>query len=146
MTAKEWAKKLNNTEYRNWDKQRRFDADLARDGLIVIAGESDDLLEFYGAIDYEAQAWGGTVVRIGRYEKGKNVVFRVVEHNKYFGGDGYDMQDANKIYRVRAVWCPDDMPKNTSWKIDSEVPHETFDIVEGGDIFCRGIIISVDNL
>jgi hypothetical protein len=49
---------------------------------------------------------------------------------------------------VQAVWCPRDENGKiwASWKIQTDIPHETFDIMEDGELFCRGVVFHVDDV
>ena len=35
---------------------------------------------------------------------------------------------------------------NVSWSYLTDIPHKTFDIMEDGEIYCRGIVFSLDDL
>lgn len=45
---------------------------------------------------------------------------------------------------ITAVWN-DDMSK-AAWTFETEIPHETFNVCENGELFCVGIVLSVDDL
>ena len=112
MNLKEWAEALNGVEY-SADKIMVMAGDAMIDGVAIAYGASDDLLEFEGAIREEYAAYEGTArtpVKGGR--------------------------------KVTAIWCPKDKSGKVwaSWEIRTKIPHETFDIMEEGDLFCRGIV------
>ena len=44
--------------------------------------------------------------------------------------------------KVVAVWDKD----GYSWVIESEIPHETFDIFDGEDKYCRGIVFALKDV
>jgi hypothetical protein len=48
------------------------------------------------------------------------------------------------MQKIKAVWDPEDI--DASWKIETEIPHETFDIMEDGELFCRGVVFHVDDV
>lgn len=39
---------------------------------------------------------------------------------------------------IEAVWCPDE--PDCSWAYKTDIPHVTFDVVEDGELYCRGIV------
>ena len=52
MNTKEWAEKLNNIEYpadEIWDMRKQ----LEEDGVVVVYGASDDLIEFEGTVNFQ---------------------------------------------------------------------------------------------
>ena len=51
----------------------------------------------------------------------------------------------NLIPRIEAVWC--DRELGSSWSYRTEIPHETFRIVEDRvDLYCVGIVFSLDDM
>lgn len=130
MNAKEWAERLNGREYRE-EMTAVEEKQAEADGMVIVFGASDDLIEFRGVIRDELGAWEGGVYKI---TSAKDVVC-VTEHSA-------NMHRA--LPDVRAVWSPsigDDGPW-TSWEITSTIPHETFDIMEDGEIYCHGIVFA----
>jgi hypothetical protein len=103
-------------------------------GLVVIFGASDDLMEFRGAINDELSAYDGTTA--------------------YLGGTGLLVNDCEddecphfaklkaKAKTIEAVWAEGEY----SWTFKTDIPHATFEIVEDGDKYCRGIVIALADL
>ena len=85
-------------------------------GFVIIYGMSDDLLEMRGIIDDE----------IG-------------------GCDGIKTKVGTAGVKVNAVWCPAHKP-GTSWEILVDCPHEKFNIMEDGDVYCVGVVIHKEHL
>ena len=127
------AKKLNG---------RQYGAELTEDeeiwaknnGLVVVCGASDDLMEFYGAINDEIDCYNGDTFA--------------------FTKDGFKT-DANGSYVgnniIKAIWCEYDneYPKyHYTWRYETDIPHFCFDIIEDDehDPYCQGIVFSVDDL
>lgn len=106
-------------------------------GLLVIFGGSDDLMEFRGAVHDERGAPAVALV------DAKGLL--------PYREDIQDDDDAIKDYFARAplvravdaLWCKED---GYSWTYRTEIPHATFEIVEGGEPYCRGIVIDVVDL
>lgn len=42
---------------------------------------------------------------------------------------------------IEAIWSPDEI--DASWLIKTDIPHATFDILEDGDLFCRGVVFAL---
>ena len=112
MNIKEVAEKINGNEYRE-ELNGVSELVLKELGIVVVFGASDDLMEFRGAIYDEAGCYDGGVVKLNEVKNG-----------------------ATKS--IEALWCKED-PYSFTYK--TEIPHETFIIVEDGcDDYCRGIV------
>jgi hypothetical protein len=108
-------------------------AEAARAGLVVVFGYSDDNAEFRGAINDE----------VGCYDGGTLLIIRDSVHQ--FDADharscecpycGY-AEAVKSAARIEAIWGKD----GYSWTYRTEIPHATFDIMEDGEKFCRGIV------
>ena len=140
MNKERFAQYLNGREYR--DEMTEEDEYIAKSNdLVVIFGASDDLTEFRGAINDEVSSWEG---------------------GKFFFRDGGIANDdftevpqdllkkweADEVPMIQAVWCPKDSEGNTiaSWGFRTKLPHTTFDIMEDGELYCKGIVVHVDSL
>ena len=138
MKAKEFAEKINGREYPFYltkDEQ----AEAKDSGLFVIYGNSDDLLEIRGLDDDEIGAYDGTTafLNVDGFLEKPDCDCEWAE--KYF-------EEAKKnSLEVRAQWCPEEYP-NTSWAIHIDAPHETFHVMEDGDINCIGIVVDVKDV
>lgn len=138
MDAKTLTAQLNGIEYPCRDILAT-DGDLikqARDaGLVIVFGLSDDLMEFRGAIDDEIGAYDGTTA----YVDTKGVLPE---------RDSIDNDDELKDYFAREphavaihqLWCAEE---GYSWTYNTSIPHETFEIVEDGEPYCRGIVFAL---
>lgn len=104
---------------------------LKQRGIVVVFGVSDDLMELRGAIDDEISCWNGGTVKLN----GDGLIDRPqcddCDDCKYYN-------DATKGAAViGAVWCAEE---DASWTYETEIKHETFDIIEDGEVYCRGIV------
>ena len=126
MTSKELASSLDGIEYDNFvnfncDTKEIF-KQAKENGLVIVFGASDDLMEFRGAIDDEADCYeGGLVVFSKEY------------------GCGNDSVAKNLI---KAFWCEDDI----AWQYETEITHETFKVMDEGETYCIGIVFNLDDL
>ena len=126
MTAKELAERLNGRQY--GDEIIRAEAQLAKEsGLVVVYGYSDDNMEFEGAIHDEFPCYDGGTAYIGK-EK-----------------ETYSLKDCQTdgARAIHALWCAPGMP---AWSYETDIPHETFNIYEDDELFCIGIVFSLEDL
>lgn len=134
MTKEQLAKILDGREYPlTLTKEEKQAAKSA--GLVVVFGGSDDLIEFDGAIYDELGASNGTIVRIHR-------LGILAPHDdcecEYCGYPLIEKQCA----AIKALWDKE----GYSWTYETDIPHATFEVVEGDDKYCRGMVIDVQDL
>ena len=141
MNVKEWAEKLNGREYGEELEDQNEAKQAKIDGVVIVFGASDDLLEFRGAIDDEVDAWEGVKVKLTPAPGVLNV-----ERNA-------EKLDFNRMQiagmrTLTAVWGPKgaDGKAWASWEVTTDIPHETFNIMEDGEIYGRGIVFDVKHL
>jgi len=135
MNVEEWAQMLNGREYGN-EVTLREDYDAGQDGIVIIYGQSDDLMEFRGAINDEEDCYNGGTVYIDPDTK---------KLFKNDCGDG-DCPYAEKLMlqcpKIVAVWGD----SHASWVYETDIPHETFNIFDDGELYCVGIVFDVSDL
>lgn len=102
--------------------------------IVIVFGASDDLMEIRGAIDDEVGAWNGATVLID-----KHGLF--VECNIHCKHSNSEKERCSKIH---AIW--DDKDRNCSWSYKTDIPHVEFKVMEGDEVYCYGIVFSLDNL
>lgn len=117
-----WADKLNGREYREEATKEEME-EMRRDGIIIAYGASDDLLEFDGWYSDELGAYEGKIV----FWNGMNFISEDNDEEDFEGLTLY----------VRAKWCNG----GYSFFIDSNMPYEPFEIVEGDEKYCRAIVL-----
>jgi len=126
ITIKELAEKLNGRAY--GDSFDDVKQEAKESGLVIVYGASDDLMEFEGAIYDEGGCFGG-----GRV---------------YFDRDGVDQDGEERANWIDAVWCDgmnrDGLP--ATWTYKTDIPCERFDIWEDGEIYCVGLVFSMEDL
>lgn len=134
MTKETLADILDNREYNN-EIDQQLENLAEENGLIVIFGSSDDLMEFRGAIYDEFGCWrGGTV-------------FLTKEPLGYMqdSEDDGELPDTTGLpNKVTAVFGG--LGKDVLWTYKTELPHATFNIIEDGEVYCRGIVIDTKDL
>ena len=140
MTKEQLAEKLNGREYLDEITDEECAAAKAA-GLVVIFGYSDDNVELRGAIKEEIGMWDGGTLYLHQ------------------GGvlDDPDAVDCDRCLKrlkeeqkkcVAIGCCWDANPY--SWLIkpdtDGSIPFAPFEIVEGKEKFCRGIVVELNVL
>lgn len=121
MTPKEAAAALDGNEYGDEGSNELFVA-MRDAGLVAVFGASDDLMEFRGAIEDEVGACNGGTAYLDSHGL---LVNECIKEN---------------AATVKAVWAP---TGGLSWRIDSQIPHRTFTIMEGQEKFCEGIVFAL---
>ena len=137
MTMKEFAKMLSGREY-GMELTKDEERQAADAGLVVVYGYSDDNVELRGAIDEEVGAWDGTTIRLTKTGVLQGPACDSAENCEcpYFAAA------KNAAKTIEAVWGAG----GVSWTFETDIPHETFNIYEDGELFCVGIVFSVEDL
>ena len=137
-TKEEWAALINGRQIGNevsTEEQQRAKAD----DIVIVFGASDDLCEFRGAIYDEAGAYDSTTIRLDK----KGIL---PERDQVDDDD--ELKDLfarqPKASSIEAVFSPKDV--NASWIYKTTIPHARFDIMEEGNLYCRGIVFHIDDL
>lgn len=131
MNAKELAEKLVGLTY-----PIKIDRELAKAaksaGLVIVYGASDDLMEFDGAISDELGAYDGTTARL---DDGGLI------DNACDNDDCPHFERRKKsASEIKAVWGAKDSP---TWTYVTDIPHATFDVYDGDEHYCRGIVFAL---
>jgi len=109
------------------------------DGLVIVYGASDDLVEFDGAIYDEVSAYEGKIVYLskdGIFDSCNEYDERCDECKMYKNA-------IDKCKTIRAVWCGD---AGYCWTFETAIPHVRFGIFENDQKFCRGIVFHISEL
>lgn len=127
MTLKEFANILDGREYARSVFSKEEIKAAKEKGFVIVTGASDDLIEFRGAIEDEGDCFEGG--------------------NVYFTKDGvkYEEQAANVI---KVLWCKETDNYGTiiPWTYETDISHETFDVIRDGRVYCRGMVFSIENV
>ena len=131
---KSFAALLNGREYGS--EMPASQNQLAKEsGLVVVFGYSDDNAEIRGCIKGEVGCCDGGDIHINR--KGVVASWEDGEEKNREDAKAYFEQFSCPISKIKAIWCP---PGGGSWAYETTIPHETFEIMEDGDVYCRGIV------
>lgn len=136
MTKESLAALLNGREYRH-EITEAEETEAKAANLLVVFGASDDLIELRGALNDEADAYEGTTRRID--SKGFVPDWDDLDHDDEDECADYFARK-NGGFEVVAKWDAE----GYSWVIGSTAPYATFDILEDGEKYCRGIVIELE--
>lgn len=126
MTKKELAEKLNGRQYGDSFKDVMEDARAS--GLVIVTGASDDLMEFQGAIEDEGGCFDGGEV--------------------YFDKNGVSQDETERANVIEALWCEGTNVDGcqATWSYKTDIPHETFEIWEDEELYCIGLVFSIEDI
>lgn len=138
MTREQLAAQLNGREYGN-EIDHTEEKAAKEHGLVAIFGYSDDNAEFRGAIHDE----------VGCYDGGE---FLVSRHGVVTPPDREEREVLEKFHvleaatkgsaKIKAVWGK----HGYSWTYETDIPQATFDIMDEGEKFCRGIVFNLSDI
>lgn len=152
MNRKELANYLNGIEYPIRGEQLKNIEHIAKENnLLIVFGSSDDLIEFRGIFSDEASAFEGGEFNIDStgliddFESYYDNVFPTVcpQEKAIVLLKEYIRRWENRK-KIEAVWC--DPALNCSWSYKTDIPHDTFKIMEGKNVYCFGLVIDGNDL
>ena len=135
MIIKEIADILDGMEYGQDLPAAEAVLNAKRNGIVIVFGASVDLMEFRGAIEDEVGCFEGGTAYL---DKNGLIV------NKCDNEDcPYFREKLQHARTITAIWGSE----GYSWIFKTDIPHETFEILEeGGEKYCRGIVFLMENL
>jgi hypothetical protein len=147
MTVKEWAERINGFEYPA-DQLDDLNQEMKNDGIIIAYGTSDDLLKFWGVIYDEVGPCEGIEARISSRGKGTAFIFDEEENRDSAEFNRKEISAMQKIKAMPIIQIPadDDGEVLALWLIETEIPHENFNVMKDGKLFCQGIVFHVDDV
>ena len=129
--VQKWADLLNGREYDNEVSDE--EAHQANsEGIVIVFGASDDLMEFRGAVYAELDAYDGTTA----YLDSSGLITNPC------GNDccPYHRKITDQATSIDAIFCGKD---NLAWTFETQIEHKTFVIYEDGEPYCRGIVFEL---
>ena len=128
MDAKTLAALLNGREIGN--EITKEEAKAAKEaGLVVVFGASDDLMELRGAV-YGERGWDTAFFT----KEG------LLENRCDDDECPYFEELQNAATPLEPKWHDYGAP---CWTYETAIPHETFEIFEDGELYCRGIVFAL---
>jgi len=127
MTKEQLAATLNGRQYGS-EISPEEEEQAKRDGLVVVFGESNDIVKFAGAIQDK-----------GYCNKCRTTSY-VCCYDSTVGGRcktcAYSERDCVTIKTTL----------RGSWSYKTDIPHETFNIHKNGELYCVGIVYDIRRL
>ena len=134
MNRDEWAAKINGREYRE-ELSAPEERQAKADGMLIVFGASDDLIEFRGVIYDEANLYDGGVVLLNSKQ--------IYNHEHECDCPHCGFKEIEKtLAKINCKWDEG----GYSWLLETDLPHATFEIVEDGEKYCRGLVIDAKDL
>ena len=137
-TIQEIATMLNGIEYPC--RIAKEITDMAKSiNAVIIYGASDDLVEFEGAFQDEIGCYDGCdfcIDQHGLLPLRDEISDDMALHN------WFHRKETCKT--VKVVWAPSGL--DASWLFKTDVQHAKFRIMDNNDLYCLGLVISLDNL
>ena len=137
LTIQEVAKRMDGRGYCN-ELLRGEPLEFREAGIVVVYGRSDDLCEFDGAVSDEAGCNNGATIYLSRAGLPNQEEF-----TEEFGWNGW-ARFQDRAANIEAVWC--ETVDGPSWTYKTAIPHETFRIMEDGEVYCVGIVFLLSDL
>lgn len=137
MTPQEMADQLDGRQYPLEINEHEV-RQLIMNGLVVVAGASDDLIIFGGAITDEGDCYDGGTFLIdnqGVLPDWEQVSDDEDEAEAYIKRKPHAKQ-------IEAVWCGGE----ADWTYKTDIPHATFKIMEDGEVYCIGMVFDIKEL
>ncbi len=128
------AQRLDGVEYGKEEDEELF-AEMKELGLVAVFGASDDLMEFRGAIYDEIDAWEGATAYI--------TPDGLLENECENDGCPYHSKLIKQAVTIEGRWNHEE---NISWDYKTEIPHAVFNIMEGKEVYCKGIVFCLSDV
>jgi hypothetical protein len=139
MDLKAFAGILNNREYPF--QLSTEEQELAKqNGIVIVYGASDDLIEFDGAIRDEGDCYEGSTFFVD--DEGLLPNWDNLDHDDEEVVLAYQKRKSAAKHSIKALWNVN----GYSWRYETDIPHETFEIVEDKEKYCRGMVFYITEL
>jgi len=129
-----FAAELNGCEYIS-EGTKELWARMASAGCVAVFGASDDLMEFRGAINDEVGCYDGGTAYVT-----SNGLFETECDND---DCPHEKRFKSLCATIEAVWCE---TEEYSWTYETSIPHASFDVMEDGEKYCRGIVFKLSDV
>lgn len=142
MNKEKFAAMLNGRECR-YEITKDEAAQAKAAGLVVVYGASDDLMEFAGALYDEVGVYGGGMALVDAKD--------VLDRDQIEDDDDEAIAEfvarSKTAQSIEALW--NDSVSDASvpaWTYMTDIPHATFDVMDDGELYCRGIVFALADL
>ncbi|MCP4990857.1 MAG: hypothetical protein GY928_33895 [Colwellia sp.] len=132
-TPKQFAELLNGMQYKKditeEEEQQAKDA-----GIVIVFHASDDLTEFRGFISDEVGGYDGDTAYI--------TSSGLLQNKCDCKECSYHQKEIEAAYSITTM----EGRGGFDWSYQTDIPHETFTILDYDDKYCKGIVFSMHNL
>lgn len=128
---KKIAKQLDGREY-PFELSSEEQEKLEQFGIVVVVGQSNDIMQFLGAIRDEVYAYNGGKAYLNAASL--DLLSNPCDDDEC----PYHKKECEKAVTVNALWDKD----GYSFIFETDIPHSTFEVKEDGGKYCRGIVFS----
>jgi hypothetical protein len=133
MNAEELASLLTVIGYDGITKDH---AALAKEnGLVIVYGASDDIMVFEGAIYDEVGCFNGGKA----FLNSTGLILNLCDDDSC----PYFQEELKRGAIVRAIWHD---KGNPCWTYETKIPHETFQMMDEGELYCIGIVFALKDI
>ena len=140
MTARELAEMMDSRTYGSEITYAEIE-EAKESGLVIVFGASDDLMEIRGAIDGEVDCYEGGSVLL---DLDKRAIFNPAQDCDCDNENcPLRLEKEAKCSEITAIWCGEN---DSSWSYETDIEHETFQIIDDGELYCIGIVFALDDL
>lgn len=133
MNTHELAAKISGRQYRD-ETTMANEHEAKLNGLVIVFGASDDLMEFRGAINDEIDAWEGATA----YFTSAGLLTNECDNESC----PHFKRLKERAATIHARWDTD----GYSWIYETAIPHATFEILEDDEKYCLGIVFSLSDV
>lgn len=134
MTKEKWAELLTGREIGS-EVTKEESEQAKSEGIVIVYGASDDLMEFEGALRDEADAPGNVSL----------TPHGLLASECDQGGECYYfLRIARESPKIEALWAA--TIAGPAWTYETVIPHATFDVYEDGEVYCRGIVFALADI
>lgn len=137
MTPQEMADQLDGSEYPLQIGKMMIEY-ARQQGLVIVYGASDDLMEVEGAIHDEGDCYDGGTLYIDK--QGLLPDWEQVKDDEDEAAAYLKRKPTAK--QIEAVWCGE----GAAWTYKTDIPHATFKIMEDGEVYCIGMVFDIKEL
>ncbi len=139
MTKEQLAETLNGRKYGS--EITLEESEQAKEaGLVVVFGYSDDNMMFEGAIQDEAGCFNGGEALVNA--DGLFVPDQICDSYNEYDPCKLIQREMARCKTITAIWGEG----GCSWTYSTDIPHSTFSIFEGGELYCVGIVFSLSEV
>ena len=131
MNAQEFTALLAGASYRN-EVSREHEAIARANGLVIVFGASDDLMEFRGSVRNELDAYNGTTAYL--------TMSGLLQNDCDDDRCPHFAKLKKKAATIDALWCAEE---GYSWTFRTDIPHATSEVAEDDEPYCRGIVFAL---